>query len=64
MAFISRLRFFSILFLALAWMGPALAQAADEGPTAPGAPVSVEDAYRLGTGDKVRVIVFGEARSM
>jgi protein involved in polysaccharide export with SLBB domain len=47
------------VLLALCFV-PVLARAGDAPAFRPSAAVSVEDSYQLGTGDKVRVIVFGE----
>lgn len=54
---------FSFLFAAIAVVSclmPAAAGARDEAALRQSPGPSVEDSYRLGTGDKVRVIVFGE----
>ena len=45
---------------AVACLLPAAAGAHDDGPVRTSHAPSVEDSYQLGTGDKVRVIVFGE----
>src|ERR1041385_2090741 len=54
-------RFPSILWAVAALMlCPLFAQAADAPLLRPSSTAAIEDSYQLGTGDKVRVIVFGE----
>jgi protein involved in polysaccharide export with SLBB domain len=59
------LRSFFGLLVSLLFVTAALAQAATTTTTGPssgaGAPVAAADSYHLGAGDKLRVIVFGEA---